>query len=100
MTPIACSHFGKKNARALSKSEVDELEYLKLCIFTGIDPMIEVTPEIVQKIINNNTKPSKAFLELAESKIDQFFQTWNKKPNASEVKHIYASTLAEMFCFE
>ena len=30
MTPIACSHFKKKDARALSKAEVSQLEYLKL----------------------------------------------------------------------
>ena len=36
MTPIACSHFKKKDARALSKSEVDQLEYLKISLVTPI----------------------------------------------------------------
>ena len=98
MNPIACAHFGKKNARALSKSEVDQLEYLKLCIFTGMEPMIEVTEEIIQQVLNLNTKPSIAFTELAEAKSETFNTVRQRKPNISEMKHIYASAYAEIFC--
>ena len=98
MNPIACAHFGKKNARALSKSEVDQLEYLKLCIFTGMEPMIEVTEEIIQQVLNLNTKPSIAFTELAEAKAETFNTVRQRKPNISEMKHIYASAYAEIFC--
>ena len=31
VSPIALSHFNKKNARSLNKAEVDQLEYLKMC---------------------------------------------------------------------
>jgi hypothetical protein len=98
ITPAICEHFGKKNATALSKSEVDELEYLKLCIFTGIDPMIEVTPEIIQEVLNLKTNPSKAFLNLVDDKKVSFETIRQKKVNASEMRHIYASCFAEIFC--
>ena len=99
MTPIACAHFKKKDARALSKSEVDQLEYLKLCIFTGMEPFIEITPELVESIVKNNTKPSKAFDFSVASKISSFTSLNKKKPNVSDYRHIYASTYAEMFSF-
>ena len=99
MTPMACKHFDKKNARALSKSETQELEYLKLCIFTGMEPMIEVTPEIIQEILKSNTKPSKAFEKLVDDKSTTFNTVRRRQPNTSELRHIYASAFAEMFCF-
>ena len=98
MTPIACSHFGKKDARALSKSEVDDLEYLKLCIFTGLEPLVEVTPEIIQKVLRLNTKPSTAFDSLVVSKQEAFNTTRQRKPNIAEMRYIYASAYTEMFC--
>jgi hypothetical protein len=98
ITPAICDHYGKKNATALSKSQVDELEYLKLCIFTGMDPMIEVTPEIIQEVLNQKTNPSKAFLKLVDDKKTSFETIRQKKVNAYEMRHIYASSFAEIFC--
>lgn len=100
ITPIACAHNKKKDARALSKSEVDELEYLKLCIFTGMEPFMDVTEDLVHKIINNNTKPSKAFIETVAFKTEEFTKFNNKKPNTSEMKHIYASSYASVCSFD
>ena len=99
ITPIACAHHKKKDARALSKSEVDELEYLKLCIFTGMEPFVDVTEELVHKIINNNTKPSEAFENSAAFKVKEFTRLNNKKPNTSEMKHIHASSYASVYSF-
>ena len=99
ITPIACAHHKKKDARALSKSEVDELEYLKLCIFTGMEPFVDVTEELVHKIINNNTKPSEAFENSVAFKVKEFTRLNNKKPNTSEMKHIHASSYASIYSF-
>jgi hypothetical protein len=98
MNSFACKHFGKSTARELNKSEVDQLEYLKLCIFTGLDPMIEVTPEIIKDVLALNTKPSTAFLELSEAKATTFNTVMRRKPSVSEMRHIYASSFAEIFC--
>jgi hypothetical protein len=98
ITPAICEHFGRKNATALSKSQVDELEYLKLCIFTGMEPMIEVTPELIQEVLNQKTNPSKAFLKIVDDKKTSFETIRQKKINASEMRHIYASSFAQIFC--
>ncbi len=98
MNSFACKHFGKSSARQLNKSEVDQLEYLKLCIFTGLDPMIEVTPEIINEVLSLNTKPSQAFEEISEAKATTFNTVMRRKPNSSDMRHIYASAFAEIFC--
>ena len=99
MTPIACSHFKKKDARALSKSEVDQLEYLKMCILTGMEPFMEITPDTVKSLIDHNTKPSSQFDSLVEEKVDAFASINNRSPNTSELRHIYASVYAQILCF-
>lgn len=98
MNSFACKHFGKSSARELNKAEIDQLEYLKLCIFTGLDPMIDVTPEVIKDILALNTKPSRAFLELSDTKAADFNTVRQRKPNTSDMRHIYASSLAEIFC--
>ena len=99
MTPVACDHYNKSDARALSKSEVSELEYLKLCIFTGMQPMIDVTPEVIQQVLEQNTKPSEAFENSVKLKVSEFTTARKRKPNNFEMKHIYAAVLAQIFCF-
>jgi len=98
MNNFACRHFNKSSARQLNKSEVDQLEYLKLCIFTGLDPMIEVTPEIIKDVLSLNTKPSQAFLDISDAKITTFNTVIRRKPSSSDMRHIYASAFAEIFC--
>jgi len=99
MTPIICSHFNKKDARALSKAEVDQLEYLKLCILTGMKPFVDVTPELVKQLIEQNTKPSKAFRSIVKDRASSFSSINARKPNTSELRHIHASVYAEISCF-
>lgn len=99
LTPAACAHFGKKDARALSKSEVDQLEYLKICILTGMKPYMDVTPEMVKALIDQNTKPTSAFSSAMDKKVDSFVSINNRNPNTSELRHIYASVYAEILCF-
>ena len=77
-------------------SEVDELEYLKLCIFTGMEPFVDITEELVQKIIQNNTKPSEAFQETVKASISEFSKFNKRKPNTSELKHLYANVFSSI----
>ena len=96
ISPIALSHFNKKNARSLNKAEVDQLEYLKMCILTGTTPYMDITPELVKQLVDKGTKPSSEFNILAAEKIDAFISTNNKKPNSSELKYIQASAFVDM----
>ena len=99
VSPIALSHFNKKNARSLNKAEVDQLEYLKICILTGMTPYMEITPEIVKDLLDRGTKPSSEFGSLVEAKVDSFTSANNKQPNSSEMKYIHASCFVEMCDF-
>ena len=97
VSPIALSHFNKKNARSLNKAEVDQLEYLKMCILTGTTPYMDITPELVKQLIDKGTKPSSKFDALVAEKIDSFVTTNNKQPNSAELKYVYASSFADMY---
>tara|TARA_Y100000310_G_C20685091_1_gene818468 strand:+ start:1188 stop:3284 length:2097 start_codon:yes stop_codon:yes gene_type:complete len=96
ISPIALSHFNKKNARSLNKAEVDQLEYLKMCILTGTTPYMDITPELVKQLVDNGTKPSAEFNTIVANKVEAFVSTNNKKPNSSELKYIYAATFVDM----
>jgi hypothetical protein len=96
MTPIACEHYKRSDARSLSKTQIDELEYLKLCIFTGMEPMMEITNEVIQDIIKLNTKPTQAFISMASERVEEFISIRKRKPNPSEIRSINASTYVEI----
>tara|TARA_R100001377_G_scaffold71925_1_gene47629 strand:+ start:267 stop:2375 length:2109 start_codon:yes stop_codon:yes gene_type:complete len=100
ISPIALSHFNKKNARSLNKAEVDQLEYLKICILTGMTPYMEITPEVVKDLLDRGTKPSSEFGSLVEAKVNSFTSANNKQPNSSEMKYIHASCFVEMYNFD
>ena len=69
VSPIALAHFDKKNIRSLNKAEVDQLEHLKLCILTGMQPFMDIDENVVKQLIDNKTKPSDEFYTLANALI-------------------------------
>ena len=92
--PMALAHFNKKNARSLTKSEFDQLEYLKLCILTGVKPFMDIDADVIKAIIDSGTKPSGDFKNDIETSIASFSKAQNKKPSVDEMRYIYASTFA------
>ena len=99
LSPIICKHFGSRDARGLSKAQVAELDSLKLSVFASIEPMSEVTPESVKSALTLNQVPSAEFRSVAKSKLESFELRNKRSANAVEIKHIYAASYAEMFCF-
>ena len=96
VTPVALAHFNKKNARSLTKSEFDQLEYLKLCILTGIKPFMEIDADTIKVIIDSNTRPSERFNLEVENSVSKFTESRNRKPSVDEMRYIYASTFASL----
>ena len=94
VTPVALAHFNKKNARSLTKSEFDQLEYLKLCILTGIKPFMEIDADIIKAIIDSNTRPSERFNLEVENSVSKFTDSRNRRPSVDEMRYIYAATFA------
>jgi hypothetical protein len=99
VSPIALAHFDKKNIRSLNKAEVDQLEHLKLCILTGMQPFMHIDENVVKQLIDNKTKPSDEFYTLANAKKLDFVNSNQREPNTSEVKFIYSATFGEMANF-
>lgn len=99
VTPSICSHFGKRDARGLSKAQVLQLEDLKLSVFASIEPMADITPEIVKAALAANKVPSEEFKTTVKAKQDSFESSNKRTPNSSEMRHIYAASYAELFCF-
>lgn len=99
LSPIALGHFNKKNVRSLSKAEVNQLEFLKLCILTGLEPFIDIDEKTIKEIIDSQKKPSQAFIDSSKSKINDFIEINKRKPTLNELRHIYAFCFSEMFAF-
>jgi len=99
VSPIALAHFDKKNIRSLNKAEVDQLEHLKLCILTGMQPFMDIDENVVKQLIDNKTKPSDEFYTLANAKKLDFVNSNQREPNTSEIKFIYSATFGEMANF-
>lgn len=96
LNPIAMQHFDKKNMRSLTKAELDQLEYLKLCVLSGLEPFKNITEETIKSVLDKKLKPSKAFLELIEESKDDFISTQKRKPTVDDLKYIYATSYAQL----
>jgi hypothetical protein len=99
LSPIALAHFGKKNLRSLSKSEIDQIEHLKLCILCGLEPFMEVNEAVIKDLLESQKTPNREFLSVANKKKNYFSDVNNRNPNAQELKSIYSSAFVEVKSF-
>ena len=95
VTPMMLDYYKKKNVRSLTKAEFDQLEYFKLCLLTNIEPFIDLSPEIIQELIQRNGKPTAEFLTKVDTQIEDFVYLNSRKPTVDEMKYIYASTYVD-----
>jgi hypothetical protein len=58
----------KKNVRQLTKSEVMELETLKLDVFTNIDVLQDISNNLIFDILKNGKKTPKSFAQMIDDK--------------------------------
>jgi hypothetical protein len=100
VTPMMLDYYGKKNVRSLTKAEFDQLEYFKLCLLTNMEPFIELTPEIIKQMIDQNGKPSSEFLNKVDAEIKDFVYVNNRKPTVDDMKYIYASIYVDSLQLE
>lgn len=91
VTPMILDYRSKKDVRTLTRAEFSHLEYLKLCILASIQPMIDVTPEIVAELVKELKAPSRSFASDVEHEIEQFVYINKRKPTVDEMKFIYAT---------
>ena len=100
VTPVVLSYYKKKNVRSLTKAEFDQLEHLKLCMLANIEPFIDLNPEIIKQLLDNNSQPSVAFLEKVNAKIQEFVYLNSRKPSIDELKYVYASSYVDLLDLE
>jgi hypothetical protein len=96
VTPMMLDFYQKKNVRSLTKAEFDQLEYLKLCLLTNIEPFIELSADTIKELIENKSKPSQEFLQEVADEIDTFVYANSRKPTVDEMKYIYASVFVDL----
>lgn len=68
LTDAFLNTLGKKNSRQLTKSQVSDLEQLKLDVFTNIEPMSELNVEVIHKTLAEKKKTPVDFKEILISK--------------------------------
>jgi len=99
LSPIALDHFSKKNIRSLTKAEFNQLEFLKLCILTGLEPFIEIDEKTIKQIMDSQKAPPSHFMEVVKSKVKSFIDSNKRQPSIPELRYIYSYSFAEMFDF-
>ena len=68
----------KANLRQLTKAQFDDLEKLKLDIFTNLNPMEDVTNERINAMLKSNLKAPKEFEQHLPSSQDMNIETYRK----------------------
>ena len=96
VTPMMLEFYQKKNVRSLTKAEFDQLEYLKLCLLTNIEPFVELSADVIKQLIEQKSKPSEDFLNEVAEEIDSFVYSNSRKPTVDEMKYIYASVFINL----
>ena len=96
LSPIALSHFNKKNMRSLSKAEMSQVDYLKLCILTGMKPYMDISSDMVKELLDSGSQPSQAFTNMVQDEVESFKTSNNRTPNSSELKYINATVFVSM----
>ena len=94
INPAILNHHEKASLRSLTKSEMDQLEHLKLCILCNIEPYIEITPEVIADILKNPVSLSSSVAKMLPELKDDFFNRKDRQPNMDELRQMHVSCYA------
>ena len=92
--PALLSHYDKKNIRSLTKSEMDELEHIKLCVLCNLKPFMEVNTEIVELVLSEGKTIGAGVSSTINNLIYEFVKISNRQPTVEEMRQIQSSTYA------
>lgn len=93
---FALHHFKKKNIRSLTKAEYEQLENLKLCVLTSIEPLSEINEETIKEALDKKRKPSETFISTTASLVEDFISVHKHQPTFEDMKNIYALAYTEL----
>ena len=94
INPAILAHYNKKSLRSLTKSEMDQLEHLKMCILCNIQPFMEINADTLNNLLKNPVKETASFKNLMTSLKKDFFNRNNRKPNVDELRKMAVSSYA------
>ena len=92
VNPAILAHFDKKNLRSLTKEQMDQLEYIKLCVLCNIEPLTEIEAEAVQSILDSGLGVNSDILSSIKYLKQEFVSTNNREPTIEESRQIQASS--------
>ncbi len=93
--PALLAHYGKKNVRSLTKSQMDELEYIKLCLLCGLTPFADINVETIKDMLDNNVKPHQSILDECAALELEFASANERHPSIDEIRQIQSSAYAK-----
>ena len=94
INPAILDHYNKASLRSLTKDEVGQLEHLKLCILCGMEPFIEITPEVVSQLLSKPIAVDSGVTKLLAGLKEDFLNRNGREPNIDEVRRINISCYA------
>ena len=94
VNPALLSHYQKKNVRSLSKAQMDELEYIKLCVLCNTDPMSDINVHEVVNILDTQSPVSEIVLSSQKDLVYRFVKANDRQPTIEEMRQIQSSAYA------
>ena len=93
--PALFAHYDKKHVRSLTKSQMDELEYIKFCLLCDMKPYMEVDIETVQNLLEQSSSSNFfEFLKARKTIVDEFAAKNSRQPTVDEMRNIQSSAYA------
>ena len=97
LNPALLHNYGKSNLRGLTKGEMDELEYIKLCVLSNIKPYSAVDAALVAAILDAATPADKQVLEIYKQLTKDFAVANDRHPTLEEKRYLQSSAYGLKF---
>ena len=94
INPAMLAHYGKASLRSLTKSEMDQLEHLKLCILCNMEPFVEITPEVLNSLLKQPLRLESSLARMLADLKEDFFNRNERQPTIDEARQINVSGYA------
>jgi hypothetical protein len=95
LNPVALKHFNKPNIRSLNKDELNQLDHLKLRVFSNMQIFESVTEDGIKTILDSKQNIPTQCMNEINLQIKAFNTHNNRHATTNELKFIYASALCE-----
>jgi hypothetical protein len=97
LNPALLHSYGKSNLRGLTKSQMDELEYIKLCVLSNIKPYSTVDAELLVSILEAGTSVDKQMIEIYKQLTTDFAVANDRNPTLEEKRSLQSSAYGLRF---